>query len=138
MTRPDYILASKLRLLKIKLKEWSKTVQCNLGMQKQLADLDTIQDQRTLSDEESYLRAVLTVEFEEIAKREEVTWRQRSRTLWLKEGDRNSNILHRTASCHKRYNNIDKLIINGSNVTEPAGIKDEITTFYQKLVQYVS
>lgn len=85
-----------MRLLKVKLKEWSKTVHGNLGMQKksilnQLADLDLIHDQRTLSDDESYLRAVLTVEFEENAKREEVAWRQRSRAMCLKEGDRNSN-----------------------------------------------
>ncbi|WMV57474.1 hypothetical protein MTR67_050859 [Solanum verrucosum] len=136
--RPDYILACKLRLLKDKLKEWSKTVHGNLGMQKQsilnqLAELDLIQDQRILSDDESYLRAVLTVEFEENAKREEVAWRQRSRALWLKEGDRNSKFFHRTANCHKRYNNIDKLIINGTSVIEPAEIRDEVITFYQKL-----
>ncbi|KAG5617008.1 hypothetical protein H5410_016832, partial [Solanum commersonii] len=84
--KPDYILACKLKLLKVKLKEWSKTVHGNLGMQKQsilnqLAKLDQIQDQRILSDDESYLRTVLTVEFEENAKREEVAWRQRSRAL---------------------------------------------------------
>ncbi|WMV11477.1 hypothetical protein MTR67_004862 [Solanum verrucosum] len=136
--RPDYILACKLKLLKIKLKEWSKTLHGNLGIQKQctlnqLTDLDLIQDQRTLSEDESYLRAVLTVELEEIAKREEVAWRQRSRALWLKEGDRNSKYFHRIANCHKRYNNIDKLTINGANVTEPVEIKDGIIRFYQEL-----
>ncbi|WMV47890.1 hypothetical protein MTR67_041275 [Solanum verrucosum] len=65
--------------------------------------------------------------------REEVAWRQRSRALWLKERDKNTKFFHRTANCHKRYNNIDKLIINGSSVTEPAEIRDEVTTFYQKL-----
>jgi len=86
--RPDFILASKLRYLKDKLKEWSKTRQGNLGLQKQsilnqLAELDGIQDQRQLTDDEIYLRAVITVEFEENAKREEIAWRQRSRALWL-------------------------------------------------------
>lgn len=32
--RPNYILACKLKLLKVKLKEWSKTLHGNLGMQK--------------------------------------------------------------------------------------------------------
>ncbi|WMV45535.1 hypothetical protein MTR67_038920, partial [Solanum verrucosum] len=99
----------------------------------QLTELDLIQDQRTLSNDESYLRAVLKVEFEDNAKREEVAWRQRSRALRLKEGDMNSKFFHRMANCHKRYNNIDKLIINDSSVTEPAEIRDEVTTFYQKL-----
>lgn len=90
--RPNYILAYKLRLVKVKLKELSKTVHSNLGMQKQsilnqLTQLDLIQDQRILSNDESYLRAVLTMELEENAMREEVAWRQRSRALWLKEGD---------------------------------------------------
>uniref|UniRef100_M1BT70 Endonuclease/exonuclease/phosphatase domain-containing protein n=1 Tax=Solanum tuberosum TaxID=4113 RepID=M1BT70_SOLTU len=45
--RPDFILASKLRYLKDKLKEWSKTRQGNLGLQKQsilnqLAEFDGI------------------------------------------------------------------------------------------------
>ncbi|KAF3666149.1 3-hydroxyisobutyryl-CoA hydrolase-like protein 2, mitochondrial [Capsicum annuum] len=55
--KPDYILASKLKALKTKLKEWSKTTQGNLGAQKQnvlsqLVELDMIQEQRELNEEE--------------------------------------------------------------------------------------
>lgn len=67
-------------------------------------------------------------------KKEEVAWRQRSRALWLNVVDRNSKYFHRIANCHKRYNNIDKLIINGANVIELVGIKDEIIRFYQALM----
>ncbi|WMV42285.1 hypothetical protein MTR67_035670 [Solanum verrucosum] len=134
----DFILASKLKYLKDKLKEWSRTRQGNLGLQKQsilnqLADLERIQDQRQLTDDESYLRAVLTVEFEDNAKREEVAWRQRSRALWLKEGDRNTKFFHRTANSHRRYNKIDKISVNGVCTQEPAIIKEEILNFYQNI-----
>ncbi|XP_049347879.1 uncharacterized protein LOC125812432 [Solanum verrucosum] len=136
--KPDFILASKLKYMKGKLKEWRRTRQGNLGLQKQsilnqLADLGRIQDQRQLTDDESYLRAVLTVEFEDNAKREEVAWRQRSRVLWLKEGDRNTKFFHRTANSHRRYNNIDKISVNGVCTQEPAIIKEEILNFYQNL-----
>lgn len=53
--------------------------------------------------------------------------------MWLIEGDMNTKFFHRIANCHKRYNYIDKLIINGSNVTKLAEVRDEVTTFYQKL-----
>lgn len=61
----------------MKLKEWSKSVQGNSGLQKQsilnqLSELDVIQDQRSYPYDESHLRAVLTIKFEEVAKTEEV------------------------------------------------------------------
>jgi len=86
---PNFVLISKLRALKIKLKEWSKSTQGNLGTQKQLvltqlADLEEIQEYRMLQEEEVVSRMTLINEFEEIAKKEEIAWRQRSRVTWLK------------------------------------------------------
>ncbi|KAG5616948.1 hypothetical protein H5410_016772 [Solanum commersonii] len=54
---PDFVLVSKLRALKTKLKEWSKSTQGNLGIRKQLAlaqleDLEEIQEPRILQEEE--------------------------------------------------------------------------------------
>jgi len=78
--RPDYVLMAKLKALKGKLKEWRKTIQGNLKMQKanvlkQLADLEEIQEQRALEEREIASRLALTMEFEDIAKHEEIAWR---------------------------------------------------------------
>ncbi|XP_070047419.1 uncharacterized protein [Nicotiana tomentosiformis] len=75
--RLDLILVSKLKALKAKLKEWSKTLQGNLALQKtnilsQLAELEEIHDQRSLTGEEIFTKTSLTMEFEEIVSHEEV------------------------------------------------------------------
>nr|XP_009781800.1 PREDICTED: uncharacterized protein LOC104230638 isoform X1 [Nicotiana sylvestris]XP_016465708.1 PREDICTED: uncharacterized protein LOC107788542 isoform X3 [Nicotiana tabacum] len=134
--RPDYILAFKLKALKAKLKEWSKTMQGNLALRKasvlnQLAELEEVHEQMSLTEEEIYTKTSLSMEFEEI--QEEIAWRQRSRALWLKEGDRNTKYFHRTANAHKRYNNIDQLTVEGETLQCPEDIKREIIRFYKKL-----
>ncbi|WMV55390.1 hypothetical protein MTR67_048775 [Solanum verrucosum] len=92
-----------------------------------------IQDQRILEEEEIVSKLALTVEFEEVAKKEETTWRQRSRAVWLKQGDRNTSFFHKTANAHRRVNTIDKIKVRDELLTEPAEIQKEITEYYEKL-----
>ncbi|KAG5594744.1 hypothetical protein H5410_035976 [Solanum commersonii] len=136
--RSDFILAFKLRALKDKLKEWAKTSNGNLAMQKQnilakLAELEEIQDQRVLTEDETLSKAELLVDFESIAKCEEIAWRQRSRVNWLKQGDNNTKFFHRSANAHRRYNNIDELVVDGEATKNPEVITKEIEKFYQRL-----
>lgn len=84
--RPDYILAIKLKMLKGKLKEWNLANYGNLERKKtdilgRIAQLDLLQEQRSLTDDELAQKVNLEVEVEEIARHEEIAWRQRSRTL---------------------------------------------------------
>lgn len=79
--RPDYILSYKLKSLKAKPRDWSKTLQGNLEMLKfdtlnQLLELEKIQDLRISTEEEIRNKIALTMDFEEIAKKEEMAWRQ--------------------------------------------------------------
>jgi len=73
---PDYKLSMKLKLLKQKLKEWSKQVGGVLGTKKnkllsELGDIDLAQDSRLLTEDELMVRATILVELEELAKIEE-------------------------------------------------------------------
>jgi len=58
--------------------------------------------------------ATIFVELEVLAKHEEEEkLRQKSRTLWLKQGDKNNIFFQRLATSHRRYNTIDRLVIRG-------------------------
>ena len=73
------------------------------------------------------------MEFEDVTKNEEIAWRQRSRIHWLKHGNKNTKYFHRMATAHKRFNTIDKLMVEGVTVTDSEEIKGTIINYYQNL-----
>ena len=62
---------------------------------------------------------------------EEVSWRQKSRELWLKEGDRNTGFFHKMANAHRRKNCLKKIKINGSWYEDETGVKTGIVEAFQ-------
>lgn len=92
---PDYRFNIKLKMLTQKLKEWSKSnfeelTKKKNRLLKELAEIDLILQSRDLTKDEMMVRATIVVELEELAKHEESKWRQKSRVLWLKGGDKNT------------------------------------------------
>ncbi|XP_074282866.1 uncharacterized protein LOC141607414 [Silene latifolia] len=67
-------------------------------------------------------RKKLVKEIETLLKQEEIFWRQRSRALWLKEGDRNTKYFHRKAGQRKERNHIVKLVDKDGRVRD--GLED--------------
>ena len=65
---------------------------------------------------------------------EETHWRQLSREIWLREGDRNTGFFHRMASAHRRNNSLDRIKINGEWLSEEQEVREGIANaFYQLL-----
>ena len=131
---PDYRLNVKLKMLKEKFKKWSKAnfgkiVNKKKNLQEKLAEIDELKGTRDLTEDEIMIRATIVVELEELKKVEESRWRQKSRVLWLKQGDNNTR-------CFGKISNIiDRLIDKGEIVEDLIEITNQNTMidFYKKL-----
>ena len=78
---------------------------------------DSIERDRVLSVEEQSLRKQALEEYKKWVIMEETSWRQKSRELWLRGGDRNTGYFHKMANTHKMVNSLVKIKINGSWIT---------------------
>uniref|UniRef100_A0A2N9GEX2 Reverse transcriptase domain-containing protein n=1 Tax=Fagus sylvatica TaxID=28930 RepID=A0A2N9GEX2_FAGSY len=135
---PSYVFANKLKALKADLKIWNDTEFGHISMQKQqlmaaLREIDAVTDTRPLDVEEKGRRELTAIELDKVILMEEISWRQKSRALWLKEGDKNSRFFHRVANSHRNANTIGKLLINGIPSTNQDEIRDHISQFYEQL-----
>jgi len=64
---------------------------------------------------------------------EEISWRQKSWVLWLKEGDKCTKFFHRVANSNRRFNCIESLSVNGSVSSDQPVIKDYAAQFCETL-----
>ncbi|KAL6342305.1 hypothetical protein AAG906_007519 [Vitis piasezkii] len=135
----SFILAEKLKVLKAKLKEWNRDIFGRVEYRKDLAleqveFWDAKEKISRLSLEELEARKEAREEYKKWVLLEEITWRQKSREVWLKEGDRNTGFFHKMANAHRRRNNVDKIRINGVWLTEENGIKEGIVNAFRSLL----
>lgn len=73
------------------------------------------------------------MEFEDVAKNEEIVWKQTSRIQLLKR-DKNKKYFCRISTAHKRAYSIDNLKVwEGVEVTNLEGIKEAIQNLYKNI-----
>lgn len=73
-------------------------------------------------------------QYNELLHSHEVFWKQRSKSLWLKEGDLDSRYFHALASTRKKQNKISKLRDDqGQWCTHPDKVNDLIREYFTQL-----
>ena len=71
-------------------------------------------------------KEIVIAEVEHLILMEEISLRQKSRALWLKEGDKNSKFFHRIANSNRNRNTNVQLSIDGLVSTQQAAIQEQI------------
>ena len=135
----SFVLASKLKALKGILKVWNKEVFGKVELKKKealsrISFWDEVEKDKELSLAEAEERQKARENYKEWVDLEEVSWRQKSREIWLKEGDRNTGFFQRMANSHRRRNSISSIRINGRNLVKEAEVKEGLVRAFQCLL----
>lgn len=100
-------LCRKLKMLRKFLIKWSKEVFGNIkikkaALEKEILEFNILEERGFLNEEEKSVLLKKEKELLKVIDQEEIYWRQRSRTQWLKEGDSNTSYFHRIANGRRR------------------------------------
>jgi len=95
--------------------------------------LDLKEESSSLNSEEFEQRSAAKAEWANVCTLEEISWRQKSRALWLQAGDRNTKYFHRVASLHRKFNSLSTIEVEGTRYDTLPAMKDAILGFYKSL-----
>ena len=98
-----------LKALKGDLKHWNKHVFGDFSFRKkclmtELLDIDMKEEMQVLTQVDRDRRVVVKFDIDLLASLEEISWRQKSKALFIKEGDNNTRFFHKLANSHRRPN----------------------------------
>ena len=96
-------------------------------MWKDLSELETIEKSHGLTEEEKLDLERIRGELEKNSLLKEICWKQKFRVLCIREGDRNTKIFHHIANSHRRFNSVDRLMVDGELSLDPEDIAECIS-----------
>jgi hypothetical protein len=134
---PFFIWEEKLRRLKVVLKYWAKSLPSPSQERRKAQDI--LAQHHAQSEDVEITKEVLDKEaelqqsFHKACLLEEEHWRQKSRSLWLKAGDRNTTFFHKQAQARKSYNSIAEIKDGNSTYKDFESIKKAAFNHFQNL-----
>jgi hypothetical protein len=127
----------KISWCSAKLKKWVQFGNVTQQLKEKTDQLHRVEERSVLGHGHDSVISIRK-EVQELLIREEKMWRQRSRTSWLKEGDRNTKYFHSRASHRRRRNSLVVLRLeNGDIITEAEQIGIQFVNYYQELFTVV-
>ena len=126
--------------MKYDLKMWNKETLGNVSVKKDAAleklnYRDSLERFGSLSEEDRSSQRIAKDEFSHCAILEEISWRQKSRALWLKEGDSNTKFFHRMANARRRRNFISSMTVRGVRLDKEEELKEGIGSYFKSLFE---
>ena len=101
----------------------------------ELNALNRLEGVRGLDNEQRSRKCCIVSELELSLLQEEISWRQKSRIRWLKEGDKCTKFFHRIANSNRRTNSIESLSVNGSITSNQIAIKNHVVQHYESVLK---
>ena len=87
----------------------------------------------SLSLEDQTHRTQIKGEIAHLVSLEEISWRQKSRFLFVKEGDNNTHFFHWVANSHRRTNYLRGIEVDGVLYENEEEVRSKVVHFYQSL-----
>ncbi|CAK8571494.1 unnamed protein product [Lathyrus sativus] len=133
-----YVLREKHKLIKLKLKEWSKEHTEHLddrieGEKRKVNELDCKGEKSMLSTDEVNLKRELTAQLLSMVKLKTSMQWQKLRMKCLSEGDTNTEFFHRCITNRRKKNEILCIKKDGSKMYEVHEIKKEMIEFFTEV-----
>ena len=139
-----YGLKQKLKYMKEYLKLWTKKSLGNIILEKQKLEKQIEEIQLRMMEEGCTNNVktrehILMQELMQHKKKEEIVWQQKSRKLWLKEGDQNTRFFDKSTIQNHQHNWISQLKSSIGHVIEKkSDLEQQLVHFYSKLLNEIN